>query len=248
MRWPSPPALLPLLSQMSQVSRHSHPILYFCSLNYTGIEITRTARTLGQACGGLRLQETVSLPSMSMLRDVSSVFRLTLNLLSGSHPHRAFAVERVMLRVTPTLLLACVIACGSDLPSEPTGLEAAQTLPTVTRVIEGVGTVRLIGVDTPETVDPRRPVQYFGMEASDFTKQLATGKRVRLEFDQDRTDRYGRTLAYLYLQPDNLLLNAEIIRRGYGFPYTQFPFRMMEQFRALEREAREAGRGLWAMR
>ena len=112
--------------------------------------------------------------------------------------------------------------------------------------MEGVGAVRLIGVDTPETVDPRRPVQYFGREASDFTKELATGKRVRLEFDQDRTDRYGRTLAYVYLQPENLLLNAEIIREGYGFAYTQFPFRMMEQFRALEREAREAGRGLWA--
>ena len=54
-----------------------------------------------------------------------------------------------------------------------------------------------------------------------------------------------RTLAYLYLQPDHLLLNAEIIRQGYGFAYTAFPFRMMEQFRAYEREAREAQRGLW---
>ena len=106
--------------------------------------------------------------------------------------------------------------------------------------------MRLIGVDTPETVDPRRPVGYFGKEASDFAKQLAMGKRVRLEFDQDRTDRYGRTLAYVYLQPENLLLNAEIIRQGYGFAYTRFPFRMMEQFRVFEREAREAGRGLWA--
>ena len=190
-----------------------------------------------------------------MWRGGSSVFRLTLNLLSGSHSRRTFAVERVMLRVTPTLLLAFVVACSSDLPSEPTGLEAAQELPTVTRVIdgdtvvvEGVGTVRLIGVDTPETVDPRRPVQYFGKEASDFTKQLAMGSRARLEFDQDRTDRYGRTLAYLYLQPDNLLLNAEIIRQGYGFAYTQFPFRMMEDFRALERQAREVGRGIWAAR
>jgi micrococcal nuclease len=61
------------------------------------------------------------------------------------------------------------------------------------------------------------PVEYFGKEASDFTKQLATGKQVRLEFDQDRTDRYGRTLAYVYLQPENALLNAEIIRQGYGF-------------------------------
>ncbi len=109
---------------------------------------------------------------------------------------RVLAAERV-LRIAPALLLAFILACGSDLPSDPTRIEAAQTLPTVTRVIdgdtvvvEGVGTVRLIGVDTPETVDPRRPVQYFGREASDFTKQLATGKRVRLEFDQDRTDRY----------------------------------------------------------
>jgi micrococcal nuclease len=146
-----------------------------------------------------------------------------------------------VFRIIPVLLVVFVIACSSDLPSEPTRIEAPPTLPTVTRVIdgdtvvvEGVGTVRLIGVDTPETVDPQRPVEYFGTEASDFARHLATGKRVRLEFDQDRMDRYGRTLAYVYLQPENLLLNAEIIRQGYGFAYTQFPFRMMEYFRALE--------------
>ena len=163
-------------------------------------------------------------------------------------------MKRIMPRLVPALLLAFLTGCNSSLPSEPAPVESPQaTLPVVTRVIdgdtivvEGVGTVRLIGVDTPETVDPRRPVGYFGKEASDFTKQIATGKRVRLEFDQDRTDRYGRTLAYVYLQPENLLLNAEIIRLGYGFAYTRFPFRMMDQFRALEREAREAGRGLWA--
>jgi micrococcal nuclease len=158
-----------------------------------------------------------------------------------------------IIRLIPSLLLALVIGCGSDLHTDPSSVGAAQLLPTVTRVIdgdtivvEGIGTVRLIGVDTPETVDTRRPVQYFGREASDFTKQLAMGKQVRLEFDQDRTDRYGRKLVYVYLQPENVLLNAEIIRQGYGFAYTQFPFRMMEQFRALEREARDAGRGLWA--
>ena len=53
--------------------------------------------------------------------------------------------------------------------------------------------VRLIGVDTPETVDPRRPVERFGKEASAFTKRMVEGKRVRLEFDQDRRDRFGRT-------------------------------------------------------
>ena len=61
--------------------------------------------------------------------------------------------------------------------------------------------VRLIGVDTPETVHPNKPVEYFGKEASAFTKQLCEGKTVRLEYDWQRKDKYGRTLAYVYLEP-----------------------------------------------
>jgi micrococcal nuclease len=105
-------------------------------------------------------------------------------------------------------------------------------------------TVRLIGVDTPETKDPRKPVQYFGKEATAFTQRTVAGKRVRLEYDQQRHDKYGRTLAYVYLD-DGTFVNAEIIRQGFGVAYTQFPFKYLEQFRQLEREAREAGRGLW---
>jgi micrococcal nuclease len=106
--------------------------------------------------------------------------------------------------------------------------------------------VRLIGVDTPETVHPQKPVEYFGKEASAFTKQLAEGQAVRLEDAPHCTDRdkYNRLLRYVYL-PDGRLLNAEIIAQGYGHAYTRFPFAKMEEFRALEREAREAGRGLW---
>lgn len=114
-----------------------------------------------------------------------------------------------------------------------------------TIVVRGVGRVRLIGVDTPETVDPRRAVEFFGREASAFTKRLLEGQRVRLEYDRERTDRYGRTLAYVYLH-DGTFANAEIVRRGYGHAYTRFPFRHLDRFRRLEREAREAGRGLWA--
>lgn len=113
-----------------------------------------------------------------------------------------------------------------------------------TIIVAGIGRVRLIGVDTPETVDPRRPVQFFGREASAFAKRLLEGKSVRLEYDQPRTDRYGRTLAYVWL-PDGPMANREIIRRGYGHAYTRFPFRYLEEFRALEREARLAGHGLW---
>ena len=118
-----------------------------------------------------------------------------------------------------------------------------------TIVLDGGERVRLIGVDIPETKHPTKPVQYFGKEALAFTKRMVEGKWVRLEFDQANAhlgykDRYKRTLAYVFLE-DGTLLNAEIIRQGYGHAYTHFPFARMEEFRQYEREAREAERGLW---
>ena len=106
--------------------------------------------------------------------------------------------------------------------------------------------VRLIGVDTPETVHPNKPVEYFGKEASAFLKGLIEGKTVRLEYDWNRRDKYNRTLAYVFLQ-DTIFVNAEIIRQGYGFAYLKYPFKeeYMELFRRLEKEARENERGLW---
>lgn len=107
-------------------------------------------------------------------------------------------------------------------------------------------TVRLIGVDTPETKDPRKNVQCYGQAAADFTRSLATGRNVRLEADATNTnrDRYQRLLRYVYL-PDGRLLNAEIIRQGYGFAYTAFPFQKMDEFVAYQKEAEAANRGLW---
>jgi len=109
--------------------------------------------------------------------------------------------------------------------------------------------VRLIGVDTPETKHPQKPVQYFGKEAYLFTKRMVEGKEVRLEYvrleyDWREKDKYGRPLAYVYLM-DGTFLNAEIIKQGYGFAYTKFPFKYLEEFRQYEREARVNGRGLW---
>lgn len=111
--------------------------------------------------------------------------------------------------------------------------------------------VRLIGVDTPETVHPNRPVEAFGKEASAFTKREIEGQSVRLEFDQgnahlNHKDKYGRTLAYVYRMKDGFFLNAEIIKQGYGHAYTRFPFKYLEEFRQYEHEARENKRGLWA--
>jgi micrococcal nuclease len=126
----------------------------------------------------------------------------------------------------------------------------------VQRVVDGdtllLGTgerVRLIGVDTPETNHLNKPVEYFAKEAAAFTRRMAEGKRIRLEYDDANAaighkDRYDRTLAYVFLE-DGTLLNAEIIRQGYGHAYTRFPFGRMNEFRQLEREAREQRRGLW---
>ena len=113
-----------------------------------------------------------------------------------------------------------------------------------TIVLDGQETIRLIGVDTPETKDPRKPVEAFGQEAYEFTKGLVEGKKVRLEYDQERIDKYGRTLAYVYLD-DGTFVNAQIILQGYGHAYTAFPFKYMENFRGYERMARERGLGLW---
>ena len=105
--------------------------------------------------------------------------------------------------------------------------------------------VRLIGVDTPETVHPRKPVEYFGREASDFVKQLLTNNKVRLEYDVEKTDRYGRLLAYVYL-PDGTFLNAHLIRHGYGQVMTVPPnVKYADQFVKLQRKARRKNAGLW---
>ncbi|MBZ0271362.1 thermonuclease family protein [bacterium] len=161
-----------------------------------------------------------------------------------------------MKRASVVVLLAFVFLASVCLAEESGKTITAKVLhavdgDTLAIQIDGrTDKVRLIGVDTPETVHPSKPVQYFGKEASAFTHKIVDGKTVRLELDQasaatNHRDKYGRLLAYVFLE-DGTLLNAEIIRQGYGHAYTRFPFAKMEEFRTLEREAREAGRGLWA--
>ena len=107
--------------------------------------------------------------------------------------------------------------------------------------------VRYIGVDTPETKDPRKPVQCFGEQASQFNERLVAGERVRLVRDVEARDRYGRLLAYVHRVRDGLFVNAELARLGYAQPLSIAPnVRYAERFTALARAAREAGRGLWA--
>jgi micrococcal nuclease len=126
----------------------------------------------------------------------------------------------------------------------------------VTRVVDGDTihvrvdgedeTVRYIGVDTPETVKPDTPVQCFGKKASAYNHRLVDGELVRLRFDVERRDRYGRLLAYVYRRKDGLFVNDALVRNGYATTLTIPPnVAHAGDFRALERRAREAQRGLW---
>jgi micrococcal nuclease len=108
--------------------------------------------------------------------------------------------------------------------------------------------VRFIGINTPETVDPRRPVQCFGKEASARMKELAGGKIVRLEYDETQNvrDAYNRLLAYVYLE-DGEMLNRKMVAEGYAYEYTYLkPYKYQKEFRELQTLARTSARGLWA--
>ena len=161
-------------------------------------------------------------------------------------------------RALPWLALFALVAVvgGRALPSGGDGAAARSDEARVTRVVDGdtvkvsIGgredTVRYIGMDTPETHKPGTPVQCFGPAASAFNARLVAGRRVRLRFDVERRDRYGRLLAYVYRLPDGLFVNAELVRDGYARQLTIPPnVAHVELLARLVRQARRARRGLW---
>ena len=110
--------------------------------------------------------------------------------------------------------------------------------------------VRIYGVDTPETVHPKKKVEYYGKEASQFTRNLLQGESVYLQYEpgQSPQDHYGRTVAYVFRAPDGLFVDVEILRQGYGHHYTKKPSIHADLFRYYEQAARESRRGLWGDR
>ncbi len=112
------------------------------------------------------------------------------------------------------------------------------------RLADRIEKVRYIGVNTPEVHHPRRGEEAGGREAAEVNHALVSGKRVRLELDVQARDRYGRLLAYVWV--DDFMVNAELVRRGYAQVMTVPPnVRYQALFLRLQRDAREAGRGLW---
>ncbi len=169
------------------------------------------------------------------------------------HTRPAGVPPRFVACVLVTLAAACRSPAPAPVPASAAELPAGFDT-TVDRVVDGdtivvrldgrEQRVRYIGVNTPESVDPRREVQCFGKEAAARNRELVGGKTVTLEKDVSETDQYGRLLRYVSV--DGALVNAELIREGYARAVTYPPdVRHAEWFRSLEREAREARRGLW---
>jgi micrococcal nuclease len=151
------------------------------------------------------------------------------------------------------LLIAVALVVLRPWESEP-GSGPTEAAARVIRVVDGdtievrlderSEDVRLIGVDTPETVKPDTPVQCFGERASHFTKRRLSGRRVRLVFGVERRDVYGRLLAYVYL--GRRFFNPVLVRRGLARTLTIPPNdRFGSRLRRLELIAARAGRGLW---
>ena len=137
-----------------------------------------------------------------------------------------------------------LVGCARDVTTAIQTGRVVAVLDGDTVVVEGVGTVRYVGIDTPELHHPRRPVERFAARATTINRRLVLGRTVRLETDVEPRDAYGRLLAYVYV--GEVMVNAEMVRRGAA---EQYPFppntRHRGMFARLEARAMREGRGQW---
>lgn len=158
-----------------------------------------------------------------------------------------------------TIFLLAILAALQPAASGQTAdaEHARETWYTVTRVVDGdtfwiddgseTGLkIRLIGVDAPEPRNSGKKLKgYFGSQSSGYLEQLLHGRKVRLEYDVSRYDRYGRTLAYVYLE-DGTFVNADLVKKGYATVMTMPPnVRYADEFVKLSEKARKQKKGLW---
>lgn len=158
--------------------------------------------------------------------------------------------------------IALLAGCGSTTPgviSEGAGGPVVDPLPdgpntVVKRVVDGDTLIisngdrlRLIGIDSPESVQPNAPVECFGPQASTRLKQLLpAGEDIRIEYDRERFDRFGRTLAYVFRRSDGLFINASQIDGGYATTLSIAPNTLYaDPFTDLQKQAKTVKRGLW---
>ena len=157
--------------------------------------------------------------------------------------------KNIRLSLICLVLALSLVACEQPPAVPPDSVEAlairAVDGDTIEVEIEGESyKVRYIGIDTPELHHPTKPVGYYAQEAYEKNRDLVEGQTVFLEKDVSETDRYGRLLRYVYVE--NVFVNAYLVQQGYAQVSTYPPdVKYQERFLELQREAREAGRGLW---
>lgn len=167
-----------------------------------------------------------------MLKKVAVLFALIVLFLLGTSVSTSGELDSPKEQVKPGLYLVQDVSDGDTIRVQ---------------IVGKTETVRLIGIDTPETKDPRVGVQCFGISASKKMTELVRNKWVRLEADtqSDDRDRYGRLLRYVYLE-DGTFINEQMVAQGYAFAYTIYPNDKLEEFRSWEAQARASNLGLWA--
>jgi len=149
-------------------------------------------------------------------------------------------LSRKSLFLTLIISASLIFTCSSAQAAQIDEFRVARVIDGDTIVLENSEHVRYIGMDTPEKGRP------FYREATGENKRLVGGKKVRLEYDVDRTDRYGRTLAYVYV--GDIFVNAELVKNGYAMIYTFPPnVKYYKTFLELQKKAREQKRGLWGL-
>jgi micrococcal nuclease len=154
-------------------------------------------------------------------------------------------VRRAACRLVPVLVLLLAVSVSAQAPLEGAVVRVVDGDTIHVRLAERVEKVRYIGVNSPEVHHPTKGEEPGGREAAAVNHALVAGRRVRLELDVQTRDRYGRLLAYVWL--GDTMVNAELVRRGYAQVMTVPPnVRHQALFIQLQREARAAGRGLWA--
>ena len=182
--------------------------------------------------------------------------------MKGNHVYRRYAAIALLLLLAFgfDLLLQSDPSLDksqrtpSNLPAHTASTSPAEGEYLVTRVIDGdtieiaiegeKEIVRYIGIDTPETVHPRKPVECFGAEAARKNKELAEGRLVRIERDVSDRDTYGRLLRYVYA--GEIFINRELVANGYAYAVTFPPdVKYSAEFKSLESTARLSSLGLW---
>ena len=191
-------------------------------------------------------------------RHVRFIFAVILILLTLSQTNSSSnqSSSPTPTTIQPTTLLTPILGTNETISSPSTTLQT-RIQATIVKVVDGdtihvtingvQETIRIIGIDSPETVDPRRPVECFGIEASDKAKTLLPiGKTVELEQDlsQDNRDRYKRLLRYVFI--DGVDYGKQMIAEGYAYEYTyEIPYKYQLDYKEAQRLAQENKRGLW---